>query len=235
MSWVDEVLKVAKAEIGTTEWPSGSNKVKYNTWYYGQGVSGAAYPWCMAFAQWVFAHAGYTLPYKTASCSALLNWYKANKPGCVADKPVRGAIVIYTFGHTGIVDEVNADGSFYAVEGNTSSNLAGSQSNGGGVFRPLRYMTQVTKFIVPFEIQEEKGEDDMTGEEILAKIPMDKLIAKIQAFLVAQPMPAWVGEQGEFAEAVARGITDGSDPTRLMTRYEGAIMNLRTLKKARGE
>ena len=213
MSWVDEVLAIARGEVGTTEWPSGSNKVKYNTWYYGREVSGAAYPWCMAFVQWVFNAAGHALPFKTASCSALLNWYKSYKPGCVVAKPMRGAVVIYNFGHTGIVDAVNADGSFYAVEGNTSSNLAGSQSNGGGVFRPLRYMSQVTKFIIPFEIVTEEGDIDMTGEEI---------VRKINEYTSTLKVPDWA--KRELQEAVELGITDGSNPTGLIPRYQAAIM-----------
>ena len=52
-----ELLRIASAEIGTKENPAGSNKVKYNTWYYERAVSGKAYPWCMVFVQWVFDRA----------------------------------------------------------------------------------------------------------------------------------------------------------------------------------
>ncbi len=211
MSWVDEVLAIARGEVGTTEWPSGSNKVKYNTWYYGREVSGAAYPWCMAFVQWVFNAAGHALPFKTASCSALLNWYKSYKPGCVVDKPVRGAIAIYTFGHTGVVDAVNADWSFYAIEGNTAASEAGSQSNGGGVFEKRRSAGLVTAYIIPFDFGKE--EDDMTGEEI---------VRKINEYTSTLKVPDWA--KRELQEAVELGITDGSNPTGLIPRYQAAIM-----------
>lgn len=52
----DMIVEKAKSQVGTKESPAGSNKVKYNTWYYGNEVSGSAYPWCMAFVSWVFAH-----------------------------------------------------------------------------------------------------------------------------------------------------------------------------------
>lgn len=39
-----ELVNTAKKELDITELPAGSNKVKYNTWYYGRTVSGAAYP-----------------------------------------------------------------------------------------------------------------------------------------------------------------------------------------------
>ena len=50
------VIQTALAEVGTKEKPKGSNKVKYNTWYYQKAVSGDAYPWCMVYVSWVFAH-----------------------------------------------------------------------------------------------------------------------------------------------------------------------------------
>jgi len=52
----DMIVAKAESQLGTKEVPSGSNKVKYNTWYYSKEVSGSAYPWCMAFVSWVFAH-----------------------------------------------------------------------------------------------------------------------------------------------------------------------------------
>ena len=101
-----DVLDTARRELGTTESPANSNKVRYNTWYYGREVSGDAYPWCMAFVQWVFAQAGKVLPYKTASCSALLSWYRQNRPECIVRDPMPGDIILYTFSHTGIVERV---------------------------------------------------------------------------------------------------------------------------------
>lgn len=52
----DMIVNTALAEVGTKENPKNSNKVKYNTWYYGKPVKGSAYPWCMVFVQWVFHH-----------------------------------------------------------------------------------------------------------------------------------------------------------------------------------
>ena len=52
----DMVVNTALSQVGVKESPAGSNKVKYNTWFYGRTVSGAAYPWCMVFVQWCFAH-----------------------------------------------------------------------------------------------------------------------------------------------------------------------------------
>lgn len=51
---LEAYMQLASEQVGVTEYPSGSNKVKYNTWYYGSAVSGSAYPWCMAFVSWIF-------------------------------------------------------------------------------------------------------------------------------------------------------------------------------------
>lgn len=47
------VLATARAELGVVESPSGSNKVKYNVWFYGSNKS--AY-WCCTCVCWIFAH-----------------------------------------------------------------------------------------------------------------------------------------------------------------------------------
>ena len=109
MATVKDVLSIARKELGTKESPANSNNVKYNTWFYGHAVrdtSAIKYPWCMAFVQWCFAQARRPLPFRTASCSALLGWYRQNRPECVVGDPQPGDIIIYTFSHTGIVESV---------------------------------------------------------------------------------------------------------------------------------
>ena len=135
---VDQFLAMCAAEIGTAEDPDGSNNVKYNTWYYGHEVSGAAYPWCMAFVQWCFNNAGLTLEHKSASCADMLSWYKSNHPDMVHDTPEKGDIMIQS-GHTGIVESVNGD-SVGTIEGNTSNAVARrtqSMSSIIGFIRPV--------------------------------------------------------------------------------------------------
>ena len=58
MAGAEKLLEIARAELGTKESPANSNRVKYNAWYYGREVSGAAYPWCMVFVQWCFDQIG---------------------------------------------------------------------------------------------------------------------------------------------------------------------------------
>lgn len=140
MATANDVLKIAKAELGTKENPANSNKVKYNTWYYGRVVSGPDYPWCMVFVQWIFNQAGVNLGLKTASCTALMNHTKKQKRFVTSGfKP--GDILFYQFDsdsaadHTGICESATST-TVTAIEGNTSVN--GSQSNGGAVCRQTR-------------------------------------------------------------------------------------------------
>lgn len=138
-----DVINLARSQIGVAEDPPYSNHVKYNNWYYQQEVSGPEYPWCMVFVQWVFYIACNPLPKETGSCSELLNWFREHMPECVVSDPMPGDIVIYNFGHTGIVTEVHTD-IIQAIEGNTS---ADDDSNGGCVLERMRPYSTVEAYI----------------------------------------------------------------------------------------
>lgn len=141
----DTVLQIAKWQLGVVEAPAGSNRVKYNEWYYGKTVSGSAFPWCMVFVQWVFHQAGFNLS-RTASCTELRRKYAAAGQWVTEGfKP--GDIVMFDFSgkrkkteHCGIVLEVHKD-YILTSEGNTG---VGNEANGGAVMerkRELKYIT----------------------------------------------------------------------------------------------
>ncbi len=73
----EKLMLIAQAQVGVKEIPSGSNKVKYNTWYWGRAVSGSAYPWCAAFVSWCFAVlageiSGETIPTTTTEVTTMV-------------------------------------------------------------------------------------------------------------------------------------------------------------------
>ena len=158
---------------------------------------------------------GRPLPYRTASCAAMLSWYRKHQPERVVSLPEPRDIIIYNFGHTGIVESVAA-GTITAIEGNTSAGESGSQSNGGGVFRRTRKKALVTAYIRAFDDLDK--EDCMTGKEIYDAL---------NDYLGRQPVPAWAKE--ELEEAVKLGITDGKEPMQLIPRYQAAIMAKRAM------
>ena len=140
MATVNDILKIAKAEIGVKESPANSNDVKYNTWYYKKSVQGA-YPWCAVFVSWVFAQADSSLIKKSASCMEIGNWFKSNNQW-KTNNPQPGDVVFFKFNtnsrwtnHIGLVESVNVDGSIITIEGNTSVT---SNDNGGSVMRRTR-------------------------------------------------------------------------------------------------
>ena len=134
---IEKVINIAKKYVGVCEDPPNSNKVVFNTKFYGREVSGANYPWCCAFIWYIHKEAGVDIK-KTASCAELGTWFKNNGKFKTSDPKV-GDIVFFKFSgssrwtnHVGLVIEVNGN-TLTTIEGNTSSDNKGSQSNGGMV------------------------------------------------------------------------------------------------------
>lgn len=153
MARASDVVRVAVAEVGVTESPANSNRVKYNDWYYGRQVRGAAYPWCAAFVSWVLAQAGAGhLAARSASCPVIKSdaqrrgIYHSGSAGIAA-----GDLVLYQFDrdadpdHIGIVESVSGS-SIVAIEGNTSLT---SNDNGGAVMRRARSKGLIMGYVRP--------------------------------------------------------------------------------------
>ena len=166
------IIDRAKAELGVHESPADSNNVKYNTWYYGHEVYGAAYPWCATFISWLFK-AEQGLCKKTASCVDMLTWFEQR--GQLVKDPQPGDIVFFKYStnnrrtnHVGLV--IRYDGkTVNTIEGNTSAK--GSQDNGGMVMQKNRY-TNIVAYARP---KYQNGTltnitDHKTNEEIAAEV-----------------------------------------------------------------
>ena len=160
---VKKILEIARKEIGVTEYPANSNKVKYNTAYYGREVFGAAYPWCCAFIWWLFQQAGAKELFygggKIASCTMLMNYYKKQKQ-FKASNPLPGDLVFFNFDknaadaeHIGIVESVNG-GIVITIEGNTG---ATNDANGGAVMRRERRASVILGYATPAYDEEKVG------------------------------------------------------------------------------
>lgn len=140
------LINVALSQVGTKEKPT--NKVKYNTEYYGREVSGDGYAWCCAFVWWCFKHAGLSHYFygnaKTAHCETLKTYHN-RKGESIKNNFKAGDVIFMNFNggtkaqHVGIVVENQSGNSVKTVEGNTSG--SGSQSSGGEVMRKTRNMS----------------------------------------------------------------------------------------------
>lgn len=143
----EAVLAIAAWQIGVLENPAKSNRQKYGL---AAGQNGVA--WCMWFVWWVFREAGFNL-YKTASCTAFVNRYKALAPSQLVTKDYKpGDIVFFDFSgkrkkteHVGIVVGV-VGSTILTIEGNTGT---GNDANGGAVMKRHRDVSLITCGIRP--------------------------------------------------------------------------------------
>lgn len=131
-----KILAIAKAELGTTEQPANSNKVKYNDTY---GKGNIA--WCCVFVWWVFRQAGADKLFygggKTAYCPDLLKFHKGQ---AVTGNYRPGDIIFFNFSggkgasHVGICESFDGT-TITTIDGNTGTD---NEANGGAVMRRKR-------------------------------------------------------------------------------------------------
>lgn len=167
-----KVLELARADLGYTEKPPGSNRTKY--WdSYDPKMQGQ--PWCVS-CQWDwFNRAGERMAFfgggKTASCSTLLRWYREQGLTVPAKEAQTGDIVMLNFSdgispdHCGLV--VGREGNAVkTIEGNTTPGEEGTpqeQANGGCVALKTRFLYQIVGVCRPQYKEEEKPVDDIAG------------------------------------------------------------------------
>lgn len=247
MTTVERLLGVAAGEVGYLEKASNdrlddrtanagnANYTKYardldKLRFYNGPKNGFA--WCAVFVDWCFVRAfglevalkmtGQSLGGYGAGCAESVRYYKA-MGRFYRYNPKPGDQIFFADGrggmaHTGIVERVSG-GQVFTIEGNTSG-ASGVVANGGGVCRksyPLSY-SRIAGYGRPkYELVQE---ETMTGKEIYEAL---------QGYLKEQEVPDWARE--ELAEAMERGITDGSNPCQLVPRYQAAIMTLRAVKE----
>ena len=228
MATAQQLLDIARAELGTTESPAGSNNVMYNTAYYGRdvydGLWDTEFPWCVVFLWWCFRQAGaaelFYGGYRTASCRQLLSYHKRQ---AVTDYQP-GDIIFYNFHgkataeHVGICESAGGS-SIVTIEGNTG---VGNDANGGAVMRRTRSLGQIVGAYRPAYEEDDMDIEALTDEQLV------RLAERMQAALGAKSVgPAL---RPELAEAMAAGITDGSSPDAFCTRAQAAVMVARGRK-----
>ena len=130
MSKRSEFINIAKSQIGTRE--TGTNNVKYNTWYYGRPVNGRAgtseYAWCVTFECWCANQVGIlgSLVPKCNNVGTLRDWYKARGLYHLrgAYTPKNGDLIIFkNASHTGIVEKI-LNSRVWTIEGNSHDRVS---------------------------------------------------------------------------------------------------------------
>ena len=151
---VDKALEWANQLVGTVEQPKNSNRgLVVDDIQKVFGYKGVAY--CALFAQYCYKRACSALnipfPFSGTASSQTLYQEALKKNWIETDftKLQRGDIIIWRKwklwqGHVGVVETVFPEfESFHSIEGNTSPGDVGSQSNGGGIYRRVRYMKKM--------------------------------------------------------------------------------------------
>ena len=158
------IINEAAKYVGVFESPPNSNKVIFNTEYYGKEVSGANYPWCCTYVWYVFKHAGASNLFcggqKTAYTPTAANYYKSI--GRWYSTPKVGDLVFFSFNasrinHIGIVVEVISPSKIKTIEGNTST---GNDRNGGTVMYRERSTKNIVGYGRPKYDTQDKPKDD---------------------------------------------------------------------------
>lgn len=145
----DALLEWAHLQIGTTESPAGSNKVRYwadcgHPEMLRDTVPASARAWCATFVQAGLLAVGvkpvtrsFYVPTVEADYRRAHHWHPI-------EQALPGDQVCYAIGsgHTGIIVSIDVKSKVLtAIEGNTSPGTLGSQNNGGGVYQRQRHFS----------------------------------------------------------------------------------------------
>lgn len=220
MGSVSNLLEIARKEIGVRENPPDSNRVKYNTWFWGWEASGSDYPWCMVFCQWVYDRVRVALPSITASCGEMkraaanagMLFKKDFRPGDLALLSFNGSIAPQ---HCGIIEDVKTT-TIITIEGNTG---VGNDANGGMVMRRSRSNKQVVGVVRPIFDEE----IDMTIDEFIKKLTPAQayeLMKKAEAHADKQPLPTWAKNEGYWKEMLDKKFVTSDTPEGHLKRDE---------------
>jgi hypothetical protein len=141
---MNNIVGTAYEELGYAE--TGDNDTKFGKWY---GMNNQ--PWCAMFVSWVFHKVGEGKKVNAsskkgfASCDAGLKWFAKKGKLVPVGQAQEGDIVFFQFDtdaqpdHVGIVKKNNIKRQrLVCIEGNTSPDNKGSQSNGGEVAEKKR-------------------------------------------------------------------------------------------------
>lgn len=149
-----DIVATAQTDVGTIEFPPGSNRTVYGQRY---GLNGV--PWCAIWTSDVYQRNGHNLraeltqqwAYTPAGLQAgrRAGWaikHRNARPGDIVFFDFPGGEAV---DHVGIVTANLGDRGVATIEGNTSSGTAGSQSNGGGVYARTRPWSLVAGVLSP--------------------------------------------------------------------------------------
>jgi|GEM_PF-3097479 len=157
---VKEILDKARGEVGTQENPPGSNRVKYNDWFYGHNVWGDSYPWCAVFISWLFWTSGAQDLIHNVHSYYSGDFLKAGREHGEEINNMEGQpgdLIIFDWGdggitdHIGIIEKTLAPGRYQTIEGNEKNMVT----------RMIRDVRDSKIWIIRPKYSDEGGEKEM--------------------------------------------------------------------------
>lgn len=151
MTSPEAFLGAARADLGLTETPHGSNDNRIVRWYNANVAKIGRGPWCdMAVSYWAAKAGIASIVGQFAYCPYHVEWFRKQGRLVAAEDLRPGDVVFFNFDGGRLAQHVevaasrpNSRGTFSTVGGNTSSGTGGSQNNGGGVYARTRSTRQV--------------------------------------------------------------------------------------------
>ena len=216
------VLGWAAGEIGYTRWDDPEEGSKYGRWYakkHGAYYGTSGVPFCAMGASWCATDdedksvlPGGDFAYVPYGINAAAREGRLVSPMTQA---APGDLVCFDWDSDGIADhvgivEANYGGWLQTIEFNTSSGAAGSQSNGGGVWRRTRDWDSVCAVIRPSYGGETTaaGYTDITGIQRAIGAETDNVLGpdttrRVYAVVAAS---SWGGRQFPFGVEYVQSV-----------------------------
>ena len=222
-----KALAWAASQIGYTRWDDPEEGSLYGRWYakkHGTYYGTSGVPFCAMFASWCLTDddgasviPGGDFAYVPYGITAARSAGQLVAPSNAAP----GDLICFDWDGDGVADHVGLVEANYGswvqtIEGNTSSGAAGSQSNGGGVWRRTRDWSAVCAVIRPSygDATTASSYTDVTALQAAVGATADNIIGpdttkRIYAVVAAS---SWGGRQFPFGvEYVQSVITTEAD------------------------
>lgn len=224
MANASDLLRVARAEVGTTSGKKYWDAYWRGSWSY---VNGDATPYCACFVTWCLNQAGITSPHFPSAVA--FDWSDVGGRGIAPYALSVGDLVAFDWDgdkvgdHVGIIEVAHGGGVYTTIEGNTS---------GGVVARRTRYASQIVCGVAPYYKEDEVTEKEMQHiAEMAANMTVQKLSAK-NANGVPKVAELVLGAKNKNLETVdfyqivrdirnALGISDGQKVTKTTSTNVG--------------
>ena len=212
-----DVVRIASAEVGYTEGRNNANK------YAAEVGHANNQAWCGTFTDAMLKRAGQLGEPSSVWTPSGLQAYRRLGRAIDRNGPVQpGDLVFFDWqggtgsngvDHVGIVTTVRQDGQVETIEGNTSPTNAGSQSNGGGVYRRVRPRSVIAGFGRPAYTAAPTPRPPSPDPAQAAAFRKYAAAVNIRSLTKAPTLRR--GDRGESVAALQRSLTLAANRTEL--------------------